>query len=110
MGQFCPSCGFNLVADEPVSIGAWSVSPSEVLCDGREVRMTPSERILLHSLAAMRGRVVKDSAILERIGSEAEGHVVNVFACRIRTACRKAGVPDPIETVWGSGYRWREAA
>lgn len=110
MGRFCPSCGFNLVADEPVAIGPWFISPSEVLHEGQMLRLTPSERILLHSLATMRGRVVKQSALYERMGAESEQpHIVTVYACRVRATCRTLGIADPIETIWGSGYRWREA-
>lgn len=104
MGQFCPSCGFNLAADEPVQIGRWTVSVDEVRLDGQLLQLTSCEVLLLHSAAAKHPRPVRRTAVQERVSSaENAANIVSVMMCRLR---RKLGANMPIETVRGVGLRW----
>lgn len=113
MGQFCPRCGFNLTADEPVRLGRWTVSVDEARLDGDILHLTSCEVLLLHAVAAMHPRPVRRSAVRERVSSaENADNIVSVMICRLR---RKLGADMPVETVRGVGLRWidgpaREAA
>lgn len=104
---FCPSCGHNLVADQVVHLGNWSVSPSESRYKGLHVPLTPQQQVILHTVAAGNGRTVGKNALLNR-SSDAENlpNIITVQVCRIRKVTRRLGIPSPIETVWGRGFRW----
>lgn len=107
-GQFCPCCGFNLAADQPVTIGRWTVSADEVRLDGARQRLTACEVRLMHSVAAMAPNPVRRSAVRERISdAESNDNIVSVMICRLKG---KLGADMPIETVRGVGLRWKEAA
>ncbi len=81
----------------------------EVLVDGRQVDMTPTELRLLHFLAEHMGRVFTRSQLLSRvIGGGA--HVVNRnIDVHVRSIRTKLGpYREVIETVRGVGYRLRD--
>jgi DNA-binding response OmpR family regulator len=75
---------------------------------GRELRLSPSEHILLYTLAAKRGAMVPYRGLAAALGT---GHDVraNTVARHIATLRRKLGddaqQPRYIETVDGLGYR-----
>ena len=107
-GQFCPCCGFNLTADQPVTIGRWTVSVDEVRLDNAALPLTACEVLLQHAVAAMHPRPVRRSAVRERVSdAETSDNMVSVFMTRLKS---KLGADMPIETVRGVGLRWREAA
>lgn len=103
---FCPHCGHNIVADACVVIDGWTIAPDYAERDGERVHLTPSEAIVLHSIAAARGRILTDAVLRERCDSEAESNIIKVTICHLRQ--KLPGVP--IETAWGTGYRWRTEA
>lgn len=104
MSQFCPHCGFNLAADEPVEIGRWLVSSDEVLLDGQRVRLTSAEIRLMHSVAVRFPRAARREAVINRVSDATEGdNLISVFMSRLRS---KLGADMPIETVRGIGLRW----
>jgi DNA-binding response OmpR family regulator len=103
----CPSCGFNLARDEIVESGDWRLDPrGEIYHAGRLVRLPPAINILIHSIAAADGRVMGVEALENRIGTESNGNIITVYVSRFRTLLRELGIPDPIKTVWGKGWRW----
>lgn len=103
----CPSCGFNLTRDEIVEIDGWRIDPRGIAeYDGRAIHFAPAQLIILHSIAMMRGRIAARDAILNRMGTEAEPNILSVLVCRIRRTINAAGIPSPIKTVCGRGYRW----
>jgi DNA-binding response OmpR family regulator len=74
----------------------------------RELRLSPSEHMLLYTLAAMRGTLVSYGGLSSALGN---GHEVraNTVARHVATLRRKLGDdaqrPRYIETVHGLGYR-----
>ena len=74
-----------------------------------ELRLSPSEHILLYTLAAKRGTVVSHRRIADALGT---GHEVraNALARHVTSLRRKLGDdadrPRYIETVPGIGYRF----
>ena len=80
--------------------------PMEVKLDGAEVRLTTRELELLWYLITSRPRVVSREQILERVwglSSDVETRTIDVH---IRALRAKLG-PAVIETVIGTGYRFR---
>ena len=75
---------------------------------GRPVRLTRTEFAILKLLMENPGRVLARSALLDRIGRDTpdcterslKQHVSN-----LRGKIQEAGGRDPIETVWGIGFR-----
>lgn len=82
-----------------------------VLVDDTTVPFTKREYAILSLLARHPGRVFDRERIHENVGgweagSSAQG--VTELIRRIRQKLVEAGADnDPIETVWGVGYRWR---
>jgi DNA-binding winged helix-turn-helix (wHTH) protein len=102
--RLCPSCGFNLTADQPLTLGAWIIAPRWAQKGGQDIHLSPAEHRLLHTIAAAKGRPVSTEAIANRISeTEDPNSLVPVLVHRIR---RKLGGAAPFETVRGSGYRW----
>ncbi len=104
MAGFCPHCGFNLTADEPLTIGEWVIEPDGAYRNGEWQRLTPTEASILHSLARANGRVVSHDALVLRKGSDAR---VSNWFCGAHISRLKKRFPGiPIEAVYGRGYRW----
>lgn len=104
---FCPSCGYNLVADRPVIADGWMISPTDARYHGAPVALSPQQRIIFHTVAAAKGRTVSREALLNRSSDEeCFPNIVNVHVCKIRAKLRQLAIPSPIETVWGCGFRW----
>lgn len=85
----------------------------QVSCQGKEIKLTAKEYLLLELLAQNRGRVVTRQMMLEQIwdghGSYVEENTVNVALSRLR----KKIEPDPcspsyIKNVFGLGYTFGE--
>lgn len=75
----------------------------------REIRLSPSEHIVLYTLAAKRGAVVSYGALAAALGNGRELRN-NTLARHVATLRRKLG-DDPrharyLETVHGMGYRF----
>ena len=79
--------------------------------NGAEVHLTRTEYAILKLLMASPERVVTKSALLERIAedtpdcteSSLKTHVSN-----LRKKLRDAGAGDPIEAVWGIGFKLKD--
>lgn len=104
---FCPGCGHNLRAEQPVSIGALEHDPrGEARWGGRALGLTASEHLVLGSLVAAAGGFVTRPALEERIGYEGLTRVTDVYLLRIRRKLGGAGAPvGVIENVRGRGHR-----
>lgn len=105
---FCPHCGFDLEASAPIKIGAFEMRTpdSDLLVGGGAIHFPTSERIILHTLMLAAPNPVDRLILRERIGTEADGNVLDVFISRIRARITAAGFEPPIKTVWGVGYAW----
>ncbi len=76
---------------------------------GKELGLTKSEYAICEYLALNRGQVFSKDRIYEHVfGYEKESgnSVITEHVKNIRAKGKKAGF-EPIETVWGIGYRWR---
>jgi DNA-binding response OmpR family regulator len=106
--RFCPACGHNLEAEQPVAFGPLAVDPrGEATWRGRKIRLTCGQFLIFDSLAQAGGAIVAKDILAERAGfgdSDDPLNVVDVLICRIRRALRAAGVPPTIiRTIRGRG-------
>lgn len=107
--SFCPHCGYSLDRDEIVERDGFRLDPrGTVSFQGRAVRATTMQALILHSLASASGRWVKPHVLADRIGSEAEhpDNVIAVLLSRTRHSMAETGAPDPVRNEHGKGYRW----
>lgn len=78
---------------------------------GAPVDFTRREFDIMAFLSKHAGQVFERERIHERVGgweNESDPQVVTEHIRRIRKKLAAAGAaPDPIETVWGMGYKWR---
>ena len=77
-----------------------------VLCDGKEVKLTPKEYELLTLLLRKEGRALARRYLLDAIwnlSSDVTTRSVDMLVARLRKKLKKEG--DMIETVSGYGYR-----
>jgi DNA-binding response OmpR family regulator len=79
-----------------------------VACAGREIALTKRELELLWHLISIGGRVASREQILDAVWGLAADVDPRTVDAHVRTLRRKLG-QDVIETVFGSGYRFREA-
>jgi DNA-binding response OmpR family regulator len=81
----------------------------EVSVAGRPVRMTAKEIAILEYLLHHPGRLLSRAQIEEHVWSydfASESNIVEVYIGRIRRKLGAAGLPDPIVTLRGEGYRF----
>jgi DNA-binding response OmpR family regulator len=108
--SFCPHCGYDLSAEETITIGRASFARhGDFTYGGAPLHLTPSERILVETLLRAGGDCVDRIAVLERLGCEARdpGNILHVYATRIRNQLRSVGAPgELIQTVRCRGFRW----
>lgn len=78
---------------------------------GEPVELTRREFDIVAFLSKHPGQVFERDRIHEQVGgweNESDPQVVTEHIRRIRKKLAAAGAaPDPIETVWGMGYKWR---
>lgn len=97
-----------------LTYGSMRLDPEtrQVTVNGAEVRLTRTEFAILRLLMDNPAQVVTKSSLLERISmdtpdcteSSLKTHVSN-----LRKKLRDAGAGDPIEAVWGIGFKLRES-
>lgn len=107
--RFCHNCGADIYLDEPIRIDDFSmVGDGHPLCyKGKPIKLTHGERMIIWSLLKAYPRHVSKSTLLDRCGSDGLNNLIQVLVCRIRRNLKVMGIPDPIETVHGFGYRWK---
>lgn len=111
MKPFCPHCGFDLSADQPILINDFSMlGPGAPLCyQGQALRLTYGEAAVAWTLLKACPDPVQVDVILDRIGSEAGPEAVSVYIHRIRRKLAEAGASDMIAVARRGGkraYRW----
>lgn len=75
----------------------------------KEIDLTKSEYAICEYLALNHGQVFSKERIYEHVfgfDKESDNSVITEHIKNIRAKCQKAGL-EPIETVWGIGYRWK---
>ncbi len=102
-------------ADEILELGELRVDlpKRRVDLEGREVQLTAKEFDLLVQFARHPGRVYSRADLLDQVwgyGHEGYEHTVNSHINRLRGKLEKDPAnPELILTVWGVGYKFREA-
>lgn len=104
----CPCCGLDLVPDEPLSIGPLSIDVlGDLVFDGKPCGLPIGVmREIVSALIKANGRIIERDAMMNRIGSNAGGKVMDVYMHRIRKYLRPHGLDDLFQTVWGRGFRF----
>lgn len=80
----------------------------ELFVGGEVVSLTPTEYAVCELLARHRGKAFSRAQIRESAlgwASDVGDDTVSMHVSNARAKLRRAGV-DPIETVWGTGYKW----
>lgn len=75
----------------------------------KEIDFTKSEYAICEYLALNHGQVFSKDRIYEHVfgyDKESDNSVITEHIKNIRAKCQRAGL-EPIETVWGIGYRWK---
>lgn len=81
----------------------------ELFVDDTRAPLTPSEYEICEFLARHAGQTFSRSQIREAVfgwTNDSEDATVTVHVGKARSKLKAAGV-DPIQTVWGMGYRWQ---
>ena len=80
-----------------------------VCCGGREMRLTRGEYALLELLALHPGQTFSREQLYERaFGLDGRADAATVTE-HIRSIRAKLSPANPIKTVWGVGYKWKES-
>ncbi len=95
-----------------VSVGGvrFYLKEKKVRYEGRELGFTKSEYAICEYLALNHGQVFSKDRIYEHVygyEKESDNSVITEHIKNVRAKCQRAGF-EPIETVWGIGYRWRK--
>ena len=75
------------------------------------VHLTRTEYAILRQLMTNPGQVITKSLLLERLSEDTPDcteHSLKMHVSNLRRKLRDAGATDPIESVWGIGFRMRE--
>ena len=87
-------------------------SSRQVFAGGSEVRLTPTEYAILKLLMSNPTQVMTKSLLLERLSEDTpdctEGSL-KMHVSNLRKKLRDAGAGDPIESVWGIGFKLKES-
>jgi DNA-binding response OmpR family regulator len=98
--------GGELIRHGPLTV---DVRTRKVMVAGTEVALTPKEFDILECLAADPGRVFSRQEILESAWDSHWYGPTKVLDVHVAALRRKLGNPALIETVYGRGFRLREA-
>ena len=84
----------------------------QVFVEESEVRLTPTEYAILRLLMSNPSQVMTKSLLLERLSGDTpdctEGSL-KMHVSNLRKKLRDAGAGDPIEAVWGIGFKLKES-
>ncbi len=86
-----------------------SLLEKKLYCGEAEVRLTKSEYAICEYLALNRSQVFSKERILEHVfgyDTESDHSAITEHIKNIRAKLQRFGI-NPIETVWGIGYRWK---
>lgn len=95
-----------------VSVGEaqFYLQAKELRYRGEALNLTKSEYRICEYLALNRGQVFSKEQIYEYVfgfDGESDSSAITEHVKNIRGKCKRAGF-EPIETVWGIGYRWNK--
>ena len=77
----------------------------KLVCDGREILLTPKEYAVMDLLVECRGTPVSREHLADAIAADGEGNETDVYVCYLRR--KTDGLPNGrlIQTVRGKGYQ-----
>ena len=87
----------------------FSMQEKKLYCKAEEVLLTKSEYAICEYLALNRGQVFSKERILEHVfgfDGESSSSAITEHVKNIRAKLQPFGI-NPIDTVWGIGYRWK---
>ncbi len=87
----------------------FSMQEKKLYCREKEIILTRSEYAICEYLAVNRGQVFSKERILEHVfgfDGESSSSAITEHIKNIRAKFQPFGV-NPIDTVWGIGYRWK---
>lgn len=96
---------------EEIEIGGLEINTAthQVIVDGREIKLTPTEFSILEVLARNKGRVLSTKLIYESVWNEPAYESESTVAVHIRNIREKIEIntkePRYIKVVWGVGYK-----
>jgi len=106
----------RMSGDDAITVGDIRIEPESrrVLVGTVEVQLTPKEFDLLLYFAVNSGRVLSKHAIADHLWGDAYDMVDNfqfvyVHLNNLRRKLEEAGATDPIQTLYGVGYRMESA-
>lgn len=107
----CHHCGADIALDAPILLNEFSMRGAGwPLCwNNLPLKLTNGEAAICWALMKAYPEAVRHHVLLERLDSAGLNNMLNVMVCRIRAKLRALGATDPIESVWGIGYRWKMA-
>lgn len=107
----CTRCGYDLYKDTAVSAGGFAMTSAgqPLTYRGEPITLTAGEKHIVWSLLKAAPHALKIGILLERLDSDGYEDTVRVLVCRIRRKIRDTAGYDPIETIRGKGYRWRDS-
>lgn len=99
--------------DAPLAWGAIRLDPTtrRVSVAGTEARLTRTEYSILHLLMLNPSQVITKSLLLERVSADTPDCTessLKTHVSNLRKKLRDAGAGDPIEAVWGIGFKLKE--
>ena len=100
------------LAGEEINIGGLVLNPAthRVSCDGKPVNLGPTEFRLLYFFMTHTERVYTRAQLLDEVWGDhvfIEERTVDVHIRRLRSALEAFGHDERVETVRGTGYRFR---
>lgn len=95
-----------------VSVGGvnFELKAKRIFYEEKELELTKSEYAICEYLAMNRGQVFSKERIYEAVfgyDGESDNSVITEHVKNIRAKFKKVCL-EPIETVWGIGYRWKQ--
>ena len=101
-------------ADSPLTYGSLRLDQTarQVFVREAEVRLTPTEYAILKLLMSNPSQVATKSLLLERLSGDTPDCTessLKMHVSNLRKKLRDAGADDPIESVWGIGFKLRES-
>lgn len=93
-----------------VGVFQFELGAKKMFCREKEILLTKSEYTICEYLALNCGQVFSKERIYEHVfgfDGESDSSAITEHVKNIRAKCQKSG-ENPIETVWGIGYRWKK--
>lgn len=89
-----------------LTVGTLTIDPTQRLARraGEQLPLTPTEFELLSALARNADQILPKTRLLELVWGDTL-HDINLVETTIRRLRAKLGLPDPIQTIRGVGYR-----